>query len=497
MARKSSEIIFKDFLIDKSNQPIYYQLYHSIRSAILSGRLRPGDKLSSTREISKYLGISRTTVIHSFELLVSEGYVVGITGSGSFVNEQLPESFINANISKTNVITGKSKTLDLSRSGLNIFKSRYINLNPQGVIPFLPGIPSFTEFPYDTWARLAAKSVKELRSIDMNYADSRGLRTLRELIAVYLRHSRGVICDSEQVIIVSGAQQSINLIGNIFLNPGDDIIMEDPVFFGADVAFRVMGAKINYIPVNEEGIDIKKIVKSKLIPKLIYVTPSHQYPLGYTMSLKRRMQLLEWAAEYSVVIIEDDYDSEFRYTGNPLSSLQGMDAGKCVIYVGTFSKVLFPSIRIGYIVLPENLIEIFMKAKSIFDRNSPILEQLIISKFMHEGHFGRYLRKMRLIYQARKELLETEFNQKFSAVGNIKASQAGLHAVAHISHEINDKLIQTEAAKENLIVTSLSSSCKKRKDLNGLVLGYSAFKPNEIIAGLDKLGKVIDKINKK
>lgn len=497
MARTSSEILFKDLLKEESNNPLYIQLYESIRSAILEGRLKPGEKLPSTRDISTYLKLSRSTVLIAFDMLLSEGYLIAKTGSGSFVNEEIPEKFIT--VHKTGVTFGsvKSRSVSLSNYGKNIDKSVYLKKYPETIIPFQPGIPAFSEFPREVWSKIAARTTRELKPSDMTYTNSSGHESLRRSIAGYIRLSRGVKCSPDQIIITSGSQQSLSLIANLFLNKNDDVIMEDPVYGGAAEALTATGAKIKYVPVEQDGINVKQITKAKSIPKLIYVTPSHQYPLGHTMSVQKRMQLLKWVSKKPTLIIEDDYDSEFRYTGNPLSSLQGMDESGNVIYVGTFSKVLFPSLRIGYIVLPENLIDIFTKAKNISDRNSPMLEQLILSRFIDEGHFGRYLRKMRMIYRERQEFLIREFNELLGSYGTINPCKAGLHSVANLKSGFNADAVFKEALNNDLYVPALISYCKKRKDLNGLVLGYAAFTKDELKSGLKNLLNVFKKLSKR
>ena len=489
MARKESEIFFKDLLVN-SEQPIYYQMYDALRSAIINGRLLAGEKLPATRSIAKFCQVSRTTVQTAFDLLLAEGYITGKTGSGTFVHNKLPESYFTA---KKLVSLPQSKDPgfpEFSSLGKRISESPFQNITHKNILPFQPGIPSFSDFPYNIWSKIAFKSVKDLSNEQMGYTDPAGLLQLRESIALYLRQSRGVKCSAGQIVIINGSQQGLSLVSKIFLNNKSEIILEDPVYPGAYVSFKTSGAKISFVAVDKEGIDVNTITKSKAKPKLVYTTPSHQYPLGVSLSLKRRFLLLEWAAKNSAIIIEDDYDSEFRYTGNPFSSLQGMTEYGNVIYIGTFSKVLYPGIRLGYIVLPEKLVEVFSKAKAIEDRNSPMLEQLVLSRFIEDGHFGRHLRKMRLSYQERQESLLYEFKKSLSGIGDIRFSPAGLHLVTHLKKEFTDQTIYKKALKKNIIVQPLSMYSMKRKDLNGLVMGFSAYNPDLIKRSINKLSSL-------
>jgi len=491
MLGKGSDLFFKEFIND-SDQPAYYQMYDSIRSAILEKRFNPGEKLPPTRSIAKFCKVSRSTVQNAFDLLMAEGYIYGQAGSGTFVCNNLPEKFLTVKPSTSSIaedpimpeFSDFAKRLDNS-----IFKNyRYTRFKP-----FQVGIPSLKDFPYELWSKIALKSAKDLSHPRMGYSDPRGLLKLREMIALYLRQSRGVKCEAERIIIINGSQQAVVLAGKMFLNSDDEIIVEDPTYQGALEAFKTTGAKITYIPVDSDGIDVDKIRQSGTNAKLIYSTPSHQFPLGPTMSLKRRLELLQWAASNSALILEDDYDSEYRYTGNPLSALQGMADKSPVIYIGTFSKVLYPGLRLGYMVVPENLVEPFSVAKTIFDRNAPMLEQLILARFMEEGHFGRHLRRMRVIYEERQQVLIDEFNRHLADFGTMNSCHAGLHLIAHLHSDYKDVDLQQKAATVNVHAAALSNYCSGRDDLNGLLFGYSGFDQGEIESSMEALKSSLSK----
>ncbi|KAA3613113.1 MAG: PLP-dependent aminotransferase family protein [Calditrichaeota bacterium] len=485
MLGKGSDLFFKEF-ISNSDQPVYYQMYDSIRSAILEKRFNPGEKLPPTRSIAKFCKVSRSTVQNAFDLLMAEGYIFGQPGSGTFVCNNLPEKFLTVKPT-TSSINEEPVMPDFSEFAKRLDKSIFKNYIYTGYRPFQVGIPSLKDFPYELWSKIAQKSAKDLSHPEMGYSDPRGLLTLREMISLYLRQSRGVKCDAGRIIIINGAQQALLLAAKMFLDSNDEIIVEDPTYQSALEVFKTTGAKITYIPVDSDGINIEKIKQSATQAKLIYSTPSHQFPLGPTMSLKRRLELLQWAVNNSALILEDDYDSEYRYTGNPLSSLQGMADKSPVIYIGTFSKVLYPGLRLGYMVVPETLVEPFTLAKTVVDRNAPMLEQLILARFMEEGHFGRHLRRMRVIYEERQQVLISEFNKHLAGFGTMDSCHAGLHNIAYLNKKYKDVDLQQKAAKVNIHAAALSNYCGERNDLNGLLFGYSAFDNEEIKSNMTAL----------
>jgi len=378
MPKESPEINLAGIkLLKKSSASLYMQVYEQLRKMILDKRLRPGDRLPASRNLAKDLSVSRVIISQGYEQLMMEGYLVGKTGSGTFVAETLPDHLLNA--TKMDVVAEKNSVPVLHKTEL---------------VPFQIGTPSLDSFSYKNWFNTSNSILKELKKFHLGYDDPLGYWPLRKAIASYLRVSRAVKCEAEQVIVVTGSQQGLNLIVECLLKKGEQAWMEDPGYPGAKISLDHAGATICPIPIEKDGLDIAYAIKHFPDARLAYITPSHQFPLGYTLSHAKRMQLLEWAKRKKMWILEDDYDSEFRYEGSPLASLQGLDNDGRVIYSGTFSKVLFPGLRLAYIVLPsEEMVETFKIIKENLDRQSPVIDQLILCRFIEEGHFLRHIRK--------------------------------------------------------------------------------------------------------
>lgn len=423
--------------------PLHRQVYEQIRVAILTGRLRSRQRLPASRQLAKSLGISRTTVTQSYDQLISEGYLQARQGAGTFVCAQVPDELLQADQSVASPLkkqqprflnsTGKSAANDFRLSDYG----RHIQtLAPRngalaggeldGELSFRYGVPAMDGFPVEPWKRLASRCSTASTSW-MNYSDDpMGYRPLREQIAHYLTQSRAVRCTPAQILITNGTQQALSLIVRLMIDPGDAIAVEDPGYLSAKRIFTSGGATILPVPVDSEGLRVDGTeglsnlpypLGSNLsptqppnwspqpVPKLVYVTPSHQFPTGVLMSLSRRLALLQWAQQVNALIIEDDYDSEFRYSGRPVPALQGLDSEDRVLYVGTFSKVMFPGLRLGYIVLPQALIPLFKRAKWLNDRQGSLIDQQTLTEFMREGHLAKHVRRMRSLYEVRRRSL--------------------------------------------------------------------------------------------
>lgn len=377
---------------------LYRQLYDAIRNAILEERLQRGYRLPASRIFAKELGVSRNTVALAFEQLMIEGYLQGKVGSGTYVTDNLPERLLQARPSindRPAVSSARHKASHRGQAFSKIVLRR--NRTIEDIRPFQGGVPALDEFPYDLWTKLTQRTWRSLPRHVLAYGDAGGYEPLREVIASYLRTSRAVRCDADQIIIVNGSQQGVDLVARVLLESGDHVLVEDPGYLGARAALLGAGVRLTPMPVDAEGLQIGNRTARNSQACLVYVTPSHQYPLGITMTLARRLHLLEWARRTGAWILEDDYDSEFRYAGRPLASLQGLDMCGCVIYLGTFSKVLFPGLRLGYLVVPKNVVDAFLSAKTIADRQSAVLEQAVLARFIEEGHFARHLRRMRVL----------------------------------------------------------------------------------------------------
>ncbi|HLL15770.1 MAG TPA: PLP-dependent aminotransferase family protein [Pyrinomonadaceae bacterium] len=481
----------------KSALPLYRQIYEAIRHAILSGNLRPTTPLPATRLLSKEMGVSRMTVVNAYEQLFAEGYLEARTGAGTFVAAHLPEEFLQTSgferrERQESSLTRKVKFSDYGRNLAQNSDSILRHHGKSSRAPFEHGVPGTEEFPFDVWAKIAQRWQKKPPSSILSYGDSAGFRPLREAIAAHLAAARGVLCKVEQIIITNGTQQTLDLIGRIFLSKTTDVYLEDPGYFGARDIFAATGARLVPVPVDAEGFDLQTARKRSRRARLAYVTPSHQYPLGVTMSLARRLHLLEWARDRDAFVVEDDYNSEYRYRGRPLASLQGLDRDGRVIYLGTFSKTIFPALRLGYLVVPENLIEVFTAARALTDLHSPTLDQAVLAEFIAERHFAGHVRRMRGIYEKRQQILVEEVRKNLKGRLEVAPAEAGMHLIGWLPRGIDDRDVARRAAAANLKIAPVSAYCIDQTLRGGLLLGYTAFNERQIKQGVKKLGRVLN-----
>ncbi|MDX1737829.1 MAG: PLP-dependent aminotransferase family protein, partial [Alphaproteobacteria bacterium] len=456
--RRTDKTALLPIAVDKnSTTPLHRQLYDQLRELILSRRLAAGERLPSTRSLAKDLEVSRNTVSGAFDQLLAEGYLEGRVGAGSFVSTELPDD-IRPDNSETARPSQPRKRRGISRRGERLaalWRSR-----GERSPAFAPGLPAVDEFPFDIWSRLMARAWRHPPMDQLAHANPAGYRPLREAIAAYLRTARAVRCDAEQVIIVSGAQQGIGLAANVLLDDGEGALIEEPGYPGIRGALLAAGANLCPIPVDQEGLDIDQAERLAPDARLVCVAPSHQYPLGVTMSLNRRLRLLEWAAQKDGWIIEDDYDSEFRYSGRPLAALQGLDKDNRVVYVGSFSKVMFPSLRLGYIVVPEDLTDMFRMARAALDDHPSTIAQPALARFIEEGYFTAHLRRMRKLYDGRRQKLSNLLETHLKGLVSIESAEAGMHLLARFSDYMltkdSDRNIADRAQEKGVSVTPLS-----------------------------------------
>ena len=475
----------------RSRVPLQRQLYDEIRTAILSGRLAPGARVPATRVLASDTGTSRNTVSGAFDQLLSEGYLEGKVGSGTYVAHMLPEDLLRVTRQP-----GPSRPVVaracLSRRGRMLggipasLRSREIATEQA----FRTGLPAFDEFPRALWARLGARLLRHAPSAVLTYGDPAGYRPLRRAIAEYLRAARGVNCSAEQVIVTAGSQQALDLAARLLLDPGDAAWVEDPGYLGARGALRAAGVRSIPVPVDSGGLNVVEGEKRAPEARLACVTPSHQYPLGMTMPLSRRTSLLAWARRHRAWIVEDDYDSEFRYSGRPLQALQGLDPIGCVIYTGTFSKVLFPSLRLGYMVVPESLVDTFVSARALADRHPPGLEQAIVAEFLAAGHFARHVRRMRTLYAERQEALVAALGRELAGAIETSPAEAGMNLTAWLRGNASDLELSNKAARVGVVVTPVSAYALEVKPRPGLLLGYAAFSTRQIREAVRKLAQI-------
>jgi GntR family transcriptional regulator/MocR family aminotransferase len=489
MTREQSLFIMLDSR--HSGRPLYRQIYEAIRAAILSGEFGPGKRLAATRALARELGVSRITVLNAYDQLFAEGYLDGKCGAGTFVAAKLPDNLLRIEIIKRSTQKKTDAPLRLSPFGERLALKDIGSIRARTIARFQPfqnGLTAVDKFPFEIWSRIAVRVHRNPSREVLGYGDPQGYFPLREVIAAHLRSARGVNCAPEQVIITSGAQQALDLAARVFLSEKDSVLIEDPCYQEARSAFAAIGAKIIPVPINAEGLNL---AAAKQKAKLIYVTPSHQYPLGVTMSLPRRLALLEWARTNNAWIIEDDYNSEFRYAGRPLASLQGLDQGGRVIYIGTFSKTIFPSLRIGCAVVPPDLVAIFTAARALNDTHSSLIDQAILTEFIREGHFARHVRRMRTLYEERQQTLIAECQKNLAGLLEVKKADAGMHLVGWLPEGVSDKAISRKATEQNLKLAPISAYCAKELPRGGLILGYTAFGKNQIKEGVKKLKAIL------
>ena len=470
---------------------MYRQLYDKLRRAILDGRLRAGAKLPSTRGLAQELAIARNTVMGAYEQLLAEGYLEGKTGSGTYVARTLPEAVLNVSpVRPTASVTRNPGRL--SRRGQTLATNRLGIRYIEPPRPFRPGTPAIDHFPFDLWSRLLAKYWRREPAGLLPYTDPAGYEPLRAAIAEYISAARAVRCDPEQIIVVSGAQQALDLATRLLLDPGDEVWMEDPGYNGARAAFLGAGVKPVAVPIDNDGLDVTMGEKLSPHARLAYVTPSHQYPTGVVMTLSRRLGLLRWAERKRRWILEDDYDSEFRYASRPVPSLQGLDKSGTVIYCGTFSKVLFPSLRLGYIVVPASLVDAFRGAKAVVDRHCPTVEQAVLAEFIAEGHLARHIRRMRMLYLERKDALLEILRRELAGAVEVRSHEAGMHVVGWLKKGERDSVVSRRALELGVEAPALTSYREKPGGRGGLVLGYAAYSEPQLRSAVRILAKAME-----
>jgi GntR family transcriptional regulator/MocR family aminotransferase len=450
--------------------PQQRRLYEAAKGAIHAQQLGAGLRLPSSRDLARDLGIARNTVIAAFEQLAAEGYVSSKRGSGTFVSN-LP------------ALDGKGAETapgpaPLSRRGTEI--TAYAAGARYEIQPFAPGDADFSSFPFKLWQRLQNRVWREARPDLLDYGQSGGYLPLRQVITEYLRMSRSVKVSVEQVMITAGTQQSLDLCAQLLADVGDTAWVEDPCYWGARRVFQARDLVLHPVTVDADGLAIEPD-DLETNPRLIYVTPSHQYPTGAVMSLARRRELLDVAVRKEAWILEDDYDSEFRYTGRPLASLQGLDSDERVLYMGTFSKVLYPGIKIGYLVVPPALVEPFKMALYDLQRPGQLMVQAALADFMALGHFSTHIRKLRQAYGARRELLRRTLTNAFAGKRiTISSEESGLHLVVELPDHVDDVALEKLAAESGLAVRALSRYYLDEPVRRGLLVGYAYVTPEKI-----------------
>jgi len=477
-----------------SDAPMHRQVFDQIRDAILGGRLAPGRRLPSSRALADELSVSRNTVLAAYDQLFAEGYTEGQVGSGTRVSRVLPEDVLAArSAAEKNADHRVDPETILSEKGRALLSAKPRVHRSASSGEFRPGLPEIDRFPWAQWSRMVAKFWRNPPRQLVSYGDPGGYMPLRVAIADYLRAVRGLSCEAEQVIVTAGAQQAIDLAARALLNPGEKAWIEDPGYAGIRGVLTATETTLVPLPVDDEGLVVSEGIKRAPDARMAVVTPSHQYPLGPVMSLKRRLELLEWARESGAWILEDDYDSEYRYAGRPLSALQGLDSNGRVIYAGTFSKVMFPAIRLGYLVVPPALAEPIIRIRRTLDDQTAIVMQPVLTEFIESGHFAAHIRRMRVLYAERQRILVDAVRTHLGDVLEIEPDEAGMHVVATFRPGCGlvDSEVANAAAKADLTLYSLSDFYLGKPDRSGLVLGYAGLSTREIRKGIERLAGVI------
>jgi GntR family transcriptional regulator/MocR family aminotransferase len=446
--------------------PLHRQLYEALRRAMLESKLGAGERLPSSRDLAQDLNLSRNTVVAAINQLSVEGYLLSRVGSGTYVNDSVPRATPGAGRIRSAPATPTGR---LSQRG-QALTQRFCATELE-VQPFTPGIADFSPFPLTLWQRLQNKHWRMTYPDMLDYNTSGGYAPLRRAIADYLRVFRSVQLDADQVIVTSGTQQSLELCARLLADHGDTVWVEDPAYWGAAKAFMATGLAIHPVPVDEEGIRPGPADAARP-PRLIYVTPSHQYPTGAVMSLPRRQQLLATAREHNAWILEDDYDSEYRFSGPPISSLEGLDTDGRVFYMGTFSKVLYPGIKLGYLVVPKPLVAAFKQAHYDLNRPGQMPLQAALAEFIEMGHFSSALRRARQSYAERRAALLDALKPVLGDDTYISGAEQGLHLCLRLPAPVDDRALAQQIAQQGLTVRPLSAYCLARQDLKGLVIGY-------------------------
>jgi GntR family transcriptional regulator / MocR family aminotransferase len=479
------------FAENGESSPLYRRLYEWIRSAILTGELRAGQKIPSTRYLASELKVSRITVLYAFQQLSAEGYIDSSPGSGTYVAKSIPDQATRLGFGKQPRLVNHSECPGSRRiSQLSTKLSPFPTL-PFGIEAFRVGLPALDHFPIAIWSRLVARRWRQPKKEMLMYGDRMGFAPCREAIAEYVTTVRGVRCDASQVMIVNGSQQGLALSARALLDPGDPVWIEEPGYPGAFQAFRGVTDNLIPVPVDDSGLDVKEGIKRCPKARAAFVTPSHQFPMGMTMSTGRRMMLVDWAFRNNAWIVEDDYDSEYDFRNRPIAAVQGLDTNARVIHVGTFSKVLFPSLRLGYLVIPSDLASAFCRVRQASDISHSTLEQAVLADFIREGHLARHIRRMRMIYLERNQMLVAEIQEQLGGTVEIVSTQAGMHLVCLLPAGVDDTMVWQRAAKVGIASWPLSICYQSKPQRGGLVLGYGGVDQKQIQDGVKRLAAIV------
>jgi GntR family transcriptional regulator/MocR family aminotransferase len=485
-------------LDEGSGTPFERQIFEQLRSLILEGRIPSGARLPATRQLAIALGISRNPVMHAYEHLQVEGFLSARSGAGTRVVETLPDPLPgDRTVTRVGGLPPPITHARISRRGLRLagasVSPRVYRETPG---PFRPGAVAPDYFPTRIWCRLVNRVARRRDRSLSSYGDPRGHGELREAIADYLRTSRAVHCDAEQILVTAGSQQALDLVARLLVDEGDAVGIEDPGYMGARAVFEAAGARMVPLPVDGEGLRTDTLGAQGAALRVIYTTPSHQYPLGVTMTASRRLELMEHGRSFGAWILEDDYDSEFRYDTHPLPSMQGLDRSDHVLYIGTFSKILSPALRVGYVVLPPSLVDAFGRARQVLDHHTEILVQAALAQFISDGYLSRHVRRMRAVYRERRDALREAVDRVMGDRMTLGPSDAGIHVVGLLPAGSDDGAVSAAAGRRGIDAPPLSRHYISGNPGPGLVLGYGATPPEQARPAVELLERALDEVAK-
>jgi GntR family transcriptional regulator/MocR family aminotransferase len=490
MKRVASGILPVIVVDRKAAKALHRQIYDAYRTAIVDRRLRSRQRIPSTRMLASELGVSRFPVVNAYAQLLAEGYFESRVGAGTVVSSSLPDQPASSEPVGDRPAATRSGPRPVARRASSVPR-RENSPWLQGWGPFRVGQVAFDRFPLQVWSNLIARRCRNMDAKSFHYGELIGSKILRGTIASYLRTARSLHCEAEQVMIVSGSQQALEISARVLLDPGSAVWIEEPGYGLARDVFALNGCHLVPIPVDSEGLDVAAGIKLCRKARAAFVTPSHQFPLGVTMSASRRFQLLDWAQNTGSWIIEDDYDSEYRYQSLPIASLQGLDANDRVIYIGTFSKVLFPSLRLGYVVIPSDLIDRFLTIRRVMDLGPPTFYQEVLADFIAEGHFARHIRRMRVLYGERRSALVDSISKELGSMVEVLGGEAGMNLAVTLPTGIRDLEIAERAARQNLWIWPLSPSYLGEVSRPGFILGFASTAVEEIPRAVCKLRNLL------
>ena len=472
-----------------ADAPLHRQLYRRLVEEITAGSLRPGEKLPSTRDFAGFLGVSRNTVLLAFDHLISEGYLEPMTGSGTYIARELPEQLPAKAPARINPAIAAAGHLSLSTAPDSAITHAPSTLrHMRRPVPFRANFPAVDVFPVRQWASLAAALY---RGLDPDAAgellgegDPQGYEPLRVAIAEHVALSRGLTCTPHNIVIFAGAQHAVDLACRILLTPGERVWCEDPGYDGIYASATAAGAVPVAVPVDDDGIEVERGIACAPDARLVYVSPSKQFPLGMELSLERRHALLQWASAAGAWVLEDDYDTEFRYAGRPMPALHALDREGRVLYFGTFSKMLFPGLRLGFAVLPDALVEAFVSARAIVGRYSPMLEQALVARFMTDGHLATHVRRMRRLYARRQDYLLQAIERRLSRWLTAAPTSTGMEIIARLADGLGGRAVAEAAARRGLEILPISALAREAEVDHLITLGFSAFSEKQTDEGI-------------